>query len=125
MRTLRYFFKKPRIFFFHASEIMSGTDILFRKSRPIKEYIKLLPSILESHGLDPQTKCVWSQTAGCKCGCSPGFIVDAKGRWDIAVIVSGMSMADDETRKAFVDRTTQLLSDLGIEVPKPPSPTVH
>lgn len=54
-----------------------------RRSRPIRTYRQaLLPALAIETGipmkeLDPSLK--WSQKAGCKCGCSPGFILNHYG----------------------------------------------
>ena len=55
-----------------------------RRQRPYAEYKRLLPQVLSSVGVVRANDLVikWSQTAGCKCGCSPAFIV--KG-WDAAL----------------------------------------
>ncbi len=47
-------------------------NLLNRRNRPVAEYKKLLAPVFKM--LD--TKARWSQTAGCSCGCSPGFILD-------------------------------------------------
>jgi Ni,Fe-hydrogenase I small subunit len=36
---------------------------------------QVMPKVLKEMGLSRDTKVVWSSTAGCYCGCSPGFIV--------------------------------------------------
>lgn len=37
----------------------------------------LIPHVLSALGLPPETSVRYSRTAGCSCGCSPGFIIDA------------------------------------------------
>ena len=48
-----------------------------RFNRPHIDFKRhLLADTLTQAGLDPtQIKASWSQTAGCRCGCSPGFIL--------------------------------------------------
>ena len=48
-----------------------------RWNKPVKEFRKALPTILEALGMDPTTKATWNQKGGCGCGCSPGFILDS------------------------------------------------
>lgn len=49
-----------------------------RRQRPHTVYKKeVIPAVLAAMGLPADTKVRWSQKAGCTCGCSPGFIVDA------------------------------------------------
>ncbi len=73
---------KPRVYFHLASE--SVLDNLFeRHSRPYNEYRKLLPEVLKTIGANPNhLSWKYSQKAGCRCGCSPGFIIDG---WDKAI----------------------------------------
>lgn len=49
-----------------------------RRRRPIKEWRKeVIPVILKQLGIDEaKTKVSFRQAAGCKCGCSPGWIVE-------------------------------------------------
>ena len=51
------------------------SDILNRFSRPYKAYkAEVLPKVLKNELW--LAKASWSQTAGCACGCSPGFLLD-------------------------------------------------
>lgn len=63
-----------------------------RRNRPYVRWKKeVLPEVLAKYNLST-SKISWSRKAGCRCGCSPGFIVkDARG-FDIHVEVS-----DDQT----------------------------
>lgn len=47
-----------------------------RISNPVRAFRAVLPEILERLGIPTETKAAWSQTAGCGCGCSPGFVLD-------------------------------------------------
>lgn len=103
------YFGPPRIFFLHRDESI-GENVIFRRSRPVAEYQKLLPEILKSVHLDPETLCTWSQTAGCSCGCTPGFIMTAKGRWDIVAVVEGEhSSIDPNALQVAGDRAAKIL----------------
>lgn len=67
-------YPKPRIYFFHSGETIVD-NLMNRRSRPSNLYREVLKTIFEQLGMDSKTKVVWSQKAGCRCGCSPGFIV--------------------------------------------------
>jgi len=72
---------KTRIYIFSKVETILKM-LEERHSRPYVEYKKLIPQIMkEVKKSDPDTysilkdvKWKWLQTAGCSCGCSPGFI---------------------------------------------------
>lgn len=70
---------KSRIYIFHPKETILE-NLQNRRQRPVTQYKEVLPQILakfkEETGYMPE-KVRWSQKAGCSCGCSPGFIVDA------------------------------------------------
>lgn len=92
---------KPRAYFFVGAESVLD-NLVNRTSRPRDAYRKLLPTVLERIGLDPAIKARWSQRAGCSYPCSPGFILDASGRFDLFVTVRGA--ATDEHDPAAVER---------------------
>ena len=54
-------------------------NLMNRFDRPYEAYRELLPRIFEAAGVDVNAKARWSQTAGCSCGCSPGFIIEEGG----------------------------------------------
>jgi len=58
-----------------------------RYTNPVTAYRKALPAIYEAAGLPTTTKAAWSQTAGCSCGCSPGFVLDLDDRSDFEAII--------------------------------------
>lgn len=66
-------------------------NFVYRASRPWRVYRKMLPAILKHFGLPETTKASWSQRAGCSCPCSPGFVLDYMGSYDLCVSVA----ADD------------------------------
>ena len=52
-------------------------NIMNRRNRPIKLYREMLCEALDQMGVDRErVEFRWSRTAGCGCGCSPGFIID-------------------------------------------------
>lgn len=70
---------KPRVYISVNETILE--NLINRRSRPVSEYRRLMPQVMTLLGLPADTKAVWSQKAGCSCGCSPGFIVQYD-RWD-------------------------------------------
>ena len=75
---------KTKIYIFLEGENLIQ-NLQNRHSRPYTLYKKLLPQIMEqvkAQGIEvPENlKFVWSQKAGCKCGCSPGFLVNWIGK---------------------------------------------
>lgn len=77
--SYREFDAKPRMYFFVEGENLLE-NFANRFDRPSKLYRQFVPQVLEQLGLDPGTKVIWSQKAGCSCGCSPAFIVQADPR---------------------------------------------
>ena len=88
---------RTRVYFFPKGENVLE-NLMHRFSRPSKAYKQLLVEVLEKANLPYITdikamakKTVWSQRAGCQCGCSPGFVIN--GGWsygrDIFVDVEG------------------------------------
>jgi hypothetical protein len=69
-------------------------NFVYRTTRPWRLYRKALPMILKHFGLPETTKASWSQHAGCSCPCSPGFILDRMGGYDLFVTIT----ADDELK---------------------------
>lgn len=66
--------RKTRIHVFASKNVLEDAQTRFNK--PFKAYKQdILPQVLKVMGLAKDTKAKWSQTAGCACGCSPGFIV--------------------------------------------------
>lgn len=63
--------RRSRVHVFQAAESIMD-NLVNRRSRPSKLYKEVvLDQFPELAG-----RIKWSQTAGCACGCSPGFIVD-------------------------------------------------
>lgn len=70
--------KKARVYFSHKGENVI-TNLVERRSRPTFVYKNFFPQVLKHMNLKAEDyKFVWSQKAGCTCGCSPGFILTPK-----------------------------------------------
>ena len=37
-----------------------------------------MPTLIDELGLEKDAKYLWRRTAGCFCGCSPGFVTDSQ-----------------------------------------------
>lgn len=72
---------KARVYFFVEDETVVD-NMMKRRSRPYKEYRKMLPTVLSMAGCSNPEEVAesarWSQKAGCSCGCSPGFILNGR-----------------------------------------------
>ena len=79
---------KTKVYFFINNESVIK-NLVERKQRPYTEYRKMLPKVIEitkSHGIDLEgMKFNWSQYAGCKCPCSPGFVVNEHYNYNVFV----------------------------------------
>jgi hypothetical protein len=79
--------KYGHAYFFQVGESLSE-NLQNRRSRPSKEYKKLLPEACKQAGIDPFTFLAsWSQKCGCSCGCSPGFRLQGHVGSDIFIDV--------------------------------------
>lgn len=77
---------KVRMFFWPENETVLENLFEGRHNRPHAELKKLIPEALKAAKIEGEvTKAVWSQYAGCRCPCSPGFILDFHGPFDISV----------------------------------------
>jgi len=89
--TWRQFNAKPRIYVWTEGETVLE-NFGNRAARPSTLYRKYaLPAVREKFGIPANVKISWSRTAGCSCGCSPGFIVHSKDvlfRCDVHVTIS-------------------------------------
>jgi hypothetical protein len=79
--------RNPRIYFFHVGENVLD-NLAHRHDRPTELYKNLLEEIFEKYGIDKKAECIWKQKAGCKCGCSPGFVLYTHFDHDIFVDVT-------------------------------------
>jgi hypothetical protein len=103
-RDWRSYEAVPRIYVHVKGENMLE-NLDRRMARPSKLYAEAVPDALAALGLDPAThRAAWSQTAGCACGCSPGFVVKRKEggsvdvRKDVWVTVTGSNAAVDPNK---------------------------
>ena len=100
-------FKKSRLYIFEKNENLID-NLSGRFNRPYTLYRKLLPDIYKHMINYPKlnfknrfpkitkdifTQANWSQTAGCRCGCSPGFIMKNFDNYEIFVTI--------RTRKSY------------------------
>jgi hypothetical protein len=67
----------------HAQFVKDQTMANFRYSRVLLSALD--PQTRNSMGLDDNAKLRWSRTAGCSCGCSPGFVVEGQYGMDFYV----------------------------------------
>lgn len=82
---------EARCYFFHQGESIID-DLLERRNRPSKVYETCFPKVREEikkvSGVDAdKLRFWWSQYAGCRCPCSPGFLVKGLYGYDIFVTV--------------------------------------
>lgn len=49
---------------------------------------EVLPTVFQKAKMPLDTKVVWSDKAGCSCGCSPGFLITGQKGFDIYVRLS-------------------------------------
>jgi hypothetical protein len=66
---------RARVYFFPKGETVLENFAYGRRNRPIAALRALLPEVYEQTKLEPDCQAIWSQKAGCSCGCSPGFIL--------------------------------------------------
>lgn len=78
-------------------------NLVERHFRPVALYRELMPEILRLAGLPVDTRVVWSRTAGCACGCSPGFVVQGWTRFDVWVDVEMTPTAGERVEMAFAE----------------------
>ncbi len=71
--TWREYEAASRVYVGPAGESVLA-NLVYRASRPVKVYRKAATAALDAMHLEGR-KLEWSRTAGCSCGCSPGFIL--------------------------------------------------
>lgn len=66
-----------RIYVWPENESVLDNFLVGRRARPTEAYRAIVKTeVFEALGIDPERYNVkWSRTAGCSCGCSPGFIL--------------------------------------------------
>lgn len=75
---------KVKVYFWPQGENVLD-NVKNRHRRPSQVYKEYFSKILKSFKLPLDLKYQWSQTAGCSCGCSPGFVLAHKAKYDIHV----------------------------------------
>jgi len=106
---------KVRVYVWPVGENVLA-NVRNRRSRPYTDYRKLLPEILQEAGVIEKGdafKASWRQTAGCNCGCSPGFILD--GHWGFDVHVDVAYATPEQAGVAWVEKYWKKMRDDGIK----------
>jgi len=87
---------KTRVYIFLDNESILD-DLVNRWHRDVKLFRKyVLPEVFKAIG--KEVKATWSQYAGCRCGCSPGFILDDVGKCvfvDVALVLEPNEREED------------------------------
>lgn len=77
-----------------------------RRDRPRNLYLAVVREALNSVGINPDYfKFSWQQSAGCACGCSPGFVVNGLNNTEISISVINKDILDkswDESAKRMI-----------------------
>jgi len=91
IRKIRYDsrcpYKKTRMYVRPEKESF-WENFVNRRSRPSKLYRTILPEAIRQAELPEGTKAMWSQKAGCSCGCCPGFVLTCEQPYEVYVTVS-------------------------------------
>jgi hypothetical protein len=95
---------KSKMFIFLKGENLLQ-NLANRHDRPYKLYkeeiVPLVVKELKAQGIDMEgMKVLWSQRAGCSCGCSPGFIIPQLHGYEIYVDVEVIEIWKDENEEA-------------------------
>lgn len=69
--------KAPRMYVSTDQEFSVLEDLMNRRNRPYAFWRKSVRKALAGINID-LSKMAWSQTAGCSCPCSPGFVLDSQ-----------------------------------------------
>lgn len=76
--------RKARVYAWPKDETILENFFEGRHNRPHRELQRQIRAVVDAalivEGLNPQ-KWAWSQTAGCSCPCSPGWILTGKPGW--------------------------------------------
>lgn len=77
-------YKQVRLYIWHDETILE--NLVNRRNRPVQFYKdQIIPALIKQHPKLADATMRWSQKAGCRCGCSPGFILNIKATSDIHV----------------------------------------
>lgn len=96
-----------KVYFFHKGESVLE-DFGNRVARPQDLYKTYIPDVAEKMGLSRTAKFSWSQKAGCRCGCSPGFTSKKVKGKDVFVTLEGAPKTNYDIAKG-ADRVRQLV----------------
>ena len=80
--------KRGIVYFSHEGENVLE-NFGNRVARPSDLYKTFLPAVIGAADLPLDTRFVWSQKAGCPCGCSPGFVCRELRGYDVWVSLKG------------------------------------
>ena len=94
---------KPRMYVHATGEFDVLEDMTNRRRRPFTLWRKAIRANLAGFGID-LSEMPWSQTAGCSCPCSPGFVLkrqtikiggESFRRFDVWVTLEGAPSVDE------------------------------
>ena len=71
----RGYYNAPRMYVSTDESFDVIEDLMNRRNRPYAFWRKAIRKAIASSIIDLE-KMAWSQTAGCSCPCSPGFVLD-------------------------------------------------
>jgi hypothetical protein len=74
---------KMRVYLFPVKETVME-NLMNRRMRPVNVWRKIALQTLNKFGYK-DVKLTFSQFAGCKCGCSPGFIANVKNGKEVFI----------------------------------------
>lgn len=77
---------KTRLYLWPSNESVIENFLVGRHTRPVGILRLAIPAIFAELKIGPY-KARWSRKAGCSCGCSPAFIIDARLGYDIFATV--------------------------------------
>jgi len=96
-KSRRYPRPKSRIYCWFENDSVLD-HLVRRRNMPTKLLRQIIPSVFEKLDIDPKMSFRWSQKAGCKCGCSPGFILSDYSEYDIFLTVKFVAEDAKESR---------------------------
>lgn len=105
----RSYDSKPRMYVWTTGEFDVLEDLTNRGRRPFTLWRKAIRMNLAGFGID-LSEMPWSQTAGCSCPCSPGFVLKKQTieiggetfrRFDIWVTLEGAPSVDESKEARF------------------------
>jgi hypothetical protein len=100
---------KTRVYVSPATETVLD-NFVGRFSRPVPLMRLAMNAALRSLGI-VTAKAVWSQKAGCSCGCSPAFILAERLGFDIYVTFTGAPGVDPAKAGIAAQRAAAIAAD--------------